>query len=125
MTVVTGGTGFIGTHLIEKLASAGEAVRALVRRKTVLPRGVEAVSCDLAGGMGLEDALRGADTVIHLAGVTKALRSEDYYTGNVRVTENLARALAGRGMRFVHVSSLAAIGPSQEGNAAHEDAEPH
>src|SRR5438045_2112376 len=114
MTVITGGTGFIGAHLMEKLAATGEAVRALVRRKTTLPRGIEPVYCDLAIGDGLDDALRGADTVIHLAGVTKALRSADYYTGNVRLTENLARALAGRDVRFVHVSSLAAIGPSPD-----------
>jgi nucleoside-diphosphate-sugar epimerase len=124
MTVITGGTGFIGAHLMEKLAASGEAVRALVRRKTTLPHGVEAVSCDLAIGAGLDDALRGADTVIHLAGVTKALRAADYYTGNVRVTENLARALAGREVRFVHVSSLAAMGPSPDGNPIGEDAEP-
>jgi nucleoside-diphosphate-sugar epimerase len=124
MTVVTGGTGFIGAHLLERFASAGESVRALVRRKTTLPPGVESFSCDLAGGSGLEDALRGAVTVIHLAGVTKALRPADYYDGNVRVTENLARALSGRPVRFVHVSSLAAIGPSPDGNPVGEDAEP-
>ena len=54
----------------------------------------------------------GVDTVIHLAGVTKALHAADYYAGNVRATEKLARALAGRGLRLVHVSSLAAIGPA-------------
>jgi nucleoside-diphosphate-sugar epimerase len=125
MTVVTGGTGFIGAHLIEKLAASGVTVRALVRRKTALPAGVEPFPCDLADGAGIGEALRGAATVIHLAGVTKALRTQDYYTGNVRATENLARALAGRGVRFVHVSSLAAMGPSQDGAPVREDAEPH
>jgi nucleoside-diphosphate-sugar epimerase len=123
MTVVTGGAGFIGSHLIEKLAAAGEAVRALVRRNIDLPRGVEAVSCDLSTG-DLTAVLRGADTVIHLAGVTKAIHSADYYTGNVRLTENLVRALAGRDVRFIHVSSLAAIGPSPDGKPVTEDAEP-
>jgi nucleoside-diphosphate-sugar epimerase len=125
MTVVTGGTGFIGAHLIEKLVRSGIAVRALVRRKIPLPDGVELFSCDLAAGAGIDEALRGADTVIHLAGVTKAVRTEDYYIGNLRATENLARALAGRSVRFVHVSSLAAIGPSQDGKPVPEDAEPH
>lgn len=124
MTVVTGGTGFIGAHLLERLAASGVAVRALVRRKTVLPAGVEPFSCDLADGAGIAAALRGADTVIHLAGITKALRAEDYYTGNVRATENLARALAGSNVRLVHVSSLAAIGPSDNGEPVREDAEP-
>ena len=58
--------------------------------------GVETVYGDLASGAGLAEALRGADAVIHLAGVTKALRTEDYYTGNVRATEQLAHAMAGQ-----------------------------
>ena len=128
MILVTGGTGFIGTHLLERLAAKGESVRALVRRTGVprsLPAGVETVYGDLASGAGLAGALDGADVVIHLAGVTKALWPEDYYRGNVRATDQLARAMAGRGMRLVHVSSLAAIGPARPGAPVAEDAEPH
>jgi nucleoside-diphosphate-sugar epimerase len=132
MILVTGGTGFIGRHLLEKLIAKGETVRALVRRTGVthrfprsLPAGVETVYGDLASGAGLADALRGAHAVIHLAGVTKALRPRDYYTGNVRATEQLAHAMAGRGMRLVHVSSLAAMGPATPGAPLAEDAEPH
>jgi nucleoside-diphosphate-sugar epimerase len=64
---------------------------------------------------------------LHLAGVTKALSIADYYTGNVRATENLARAIAAsmRPIRFVHVSSLAAMGPGADGTPTSEDAEPH
>jgi nucleoside-diphosphate-sugar epimerase len=124
MLLVTGGTGFVGGHLLEKLAGSGEAVRCLVRRKRLarpLPPHVEPVWGDLAGGQGLDEALRGVDTVIHLAGVTKALRTDDYYAGNVRAAGTLARAVAGRPIRFVHVSSLAAAGP---GEFLSEDAEP-
>ena len=127
MILVTGGTGFIGTHLLEKLVANGEAVRALVRRTRVprvLPAGVETVYGDLESGAGIPDALRGADAVIHLAGVTKALRTQDFYSGNVRATEQLARAMGGRGIRLVHVSSLAAIGPSTAGALLAEDAAP-
>jgi nucleoside-diphosphate-sugar epimerase len=99
-------------------------VRALVRRKTDLPAGVEPVSCDLARPGDLAQALRGADTVIHLAGVTKALRPADYYAGNLTATENLARAAAGQGLRFVHVSSLAVVGPNPDGKPVTEDNEP-
>jgi dihydroflavonol-4-reductase len=122
--LVTGGTGFIGSHLLDRLADAGEPVRALVRRKTTLPRGVEAVSGDLAGGVGLAEAIRGADTIIHIAGVIKALTPDDYYRGNARVTENLARAAVGRGIRFVHVSSLAVCGPNPGEAPLSEDSEP-
>jgi dihydroflavonol-4-reductase len=128
MILVTGGTGFIGTHLLETLVAKGESVRALVRRSRlprVLPAGVETVYGDLASGAGIAEALHGADAVIHLAGVTKALRTLDYYTGNVRATEQLAQAMAGRGIRLVHVSSLAAIGPATAGVPLAEDAEPH
>lgn len=128
MTLVTGGTGFIGSHLLEKLLALGQPVRCLVRPKSVarrIPSGVETAPGDLADGSGLDDALRGADTVIHLAGVTKALRPADYAAGNVRATENLARALSKRDVRLVLVSSLAAIGPSRDGAPISEDAEPH
>jgi nucleoside-diphosphate-sugar epimerase len=124
MTVVTGGTGFVGAHLIEMMAAAGETVRALVRRKTALPAGTEPILCDLTQARDLDEALRGADTVIHLAGVTKALRTADYYTGNLTATENLARAAVGRGLRFVHVSSLAAVGPNPGNRPVTEDVEP-
>jgi nucleoside-diphosphate-sugar epimerase len=73
---------------------------------------------------GLEEALQGVDTVIHVAGVTKALTTDDYYAGNARATENLARAVKGRPIRLVHVSSLAAVGPSPDGTPLGEDAEP-
>jgi len=125
MTLVTGGTGFIGTHLLERLGTMGEPVRALVRRRVDLPAGVEPVRGDLVTGEGLAEALHGVDTVIHLAGVTKALRTADYYAGNGGATRNLAGALAGRPVRFVHVSSLAAIGPSPDGTPVTEDAVPH
>ena len=125
MTLVTGGTGFVGRHLLERLAAEGVPTRALVRRETALPRGVEAVRGDLLAGQGLGEALRGVDSVIHLAGVTKALRREDYWAGNAAATRNLAAAVAGRGARLVHVSSLAAIGPSLDGKPLGEDAPPH
>jgi nucleoside-diphosphate-sugar epimerase len=127
MILVTGGTGFIGTRLLEKLVANRETVRALVRRTRVprvLPAGVETVYGDLESGTGIVEALRGADAVIHLAGVTKALRTEDFYSGNVRATEQLVRAMAGQGIRLVHVSSLAAIGPSTAGALLAEDASP-
>src|SRR5262245_11734511 len=124
MILVTGGTGFIGSHLLEKLAAKARPVRALVRRRSALPAGVEVADGDLAAGTGIEPALRCVTAIIHLAGVTKALRPDDYYAGNTRATENLAAAAAGRGIRFVHVSSLAAAGPSADGKPVLEEAEP-
>jgi nucleoside-diphosphate-sugar epimerase len=127
MILVTGGSGFIGSHLVERLCSCGERVRCLLRRKNYqgLPPQAEAVFGELISGAGLEEALQGVDTVIHVAGVTKALTADDYYAGNVRATENLARAMKGRSIRLLHVSSLAAAGPSLDGRPIGEDAAPH
>ncbi len=128
MILVTGGTGFIGGHLLERLSALELPVKCLVRKRAVarrLPAGVRAEYGDLTTGQGLAEAVEGVDTVIHLAGVTKALKPEDYYLGNVRATERLTAALASRPVRMVHVSSLAAVGPSSNGEPVDEDTTPH
>ena len=128
MILITGGTGFVGSHLVEKLLAEGLAVRCLVRSTSntrKLPAGVETVLADLASGKGVDAALQGVSAVLHLAGVTKALTPSDYYVGNASATETLAKAVHGRAIRFVHVSSLAAAGPSLDGRPLTEDVEPH
>src|SRR4051812_31259678 len=114
MILVTGGTGFVGSHLLARLLLDGTPFRCLVRpnggRRT-LPAGIETVAGDFVSGSGFDRALDGVDAVVHLAGVTKALQARDYYAGNAHATETLSKAARGRGIRFVHVSSLAAIGP--------------
>jgi nucleoside-diphosphate-sugar epimerase len=128
MVLVTGATGFIGSHFVERLCALGEEVRCLLRPRRSpprLPAGVQIAHADLAGGDGIAEALDGVATVVHLAGVTKALKPADYYDGNARATETLARAMAGRGIHMVHVSSLAAIGPGLGSEPVEEDAEPH
>src|SRR5579862_4423512 len=104
--LVTGASGFIGSHLVKRLTEGGARVRCLTRGAGALP-GVETVRGDYASGAGLQEAVAGVEVVYHLAGVTKAPRRADYFTGNAEATENLARRCAGV-PRFVHVSSLAA-----------------
>jgi nucleoside-diphosphate-sugar epimerase len=126
--LVTGGTGFIGSHLLDRLSKTNQPFRCLVRRNSrgrALPAGVETVEASLETGEGLDRALDGIASVIHLAGVTKALRLEDYYSGNVRAATVLAKAIAGKGIRLVHVSSLAAAGPNPDGTPLDEDSPPH
>jgi nucleoside-diphosphate-sugar epimerase len=130
MILVTGGTGFIGSHLVDRLvAKQGCPVRCLVRRSSTagsLPRAVELAYGDLESGAGLTEAMRGVDTVFHLAGVTKARTAADYHRGNAVATANLLRAAghAGNVGRLVHVSSLAAAGPSTADRPLTEADEP-
>jgi len=122
IALVTGSSGFIGRHLVAQLIDCGMEVRRLVRGCTgSLPQGC--ICGDYATGAGLAEAVAGADIVFHLAGVTKALRGADYYSGNVSAAGNLAR-VAARVPRFVHVSSLAAVGPANSAEIT-EQSEPH
>ncbi len=125
--LVTGATGFIGWHLVKRLLEHGAGVRCLTRGAALLPAPAETVRGDYVTGAGLREALAGVHTVFHLAGVTKALRTKDYFTGNVEVTEHLAQAAAeyGDSVRFVHVSSLAAAGPSTGDADVSEQTDPH
>jgi nucleoside-diphosphate-sugar epimerase len=113
MTLVTGGSGFIGGHLVDRMLSRGLAVRCLARDPAKLHPGPEVVRGDLSAGGHLRRALDGVSTVIHLAGVTKALHAAAYDAGNRRATECLVEACLASGVsRLVHVSSLAAAGPA-------------
>ncbi len=130
--LVTGATGFVGSHLAERLIQSGAEVRCIVRRSSSLRylpgSGVDLYYGDLSTGAGLEETVEGVRTVFHVAGVTKAILPDEYYRGNLAATENLLRACEERGaadLRFVHVSSLAAVGPSPEGDPLDEDADPH
>ena len=133
MILVTGGTGFIGSHLVDRLVSEGRPVRCLVRRSSAagsLPPAIELAHGDLESGAGLVEALRGVDTVIHLAGVTKARTAAEYYRGNAVATVNLLGAASLLGApdsigKFVHVSSLAAAGPSAADRPLTEADEPN
>ena len=116
--LVTGATGFIGSHLVDRLLADGLHVRCLVRRTSslqFLPRsGFESVHGDLLTGEGLHESLTGAHTVFHLAGAVKAVSPKDFLESNVRATANLLEEAANAKVRrVVHVSSVSAAGPSR------------
>ncbi|MEX0892452.1 MAG: NAD-dependent epimerase/dehydratase family protein [Gemmatimonadota bacterium] len=118
--LLTGGTGFVGSHLAEALVVRGVAVRALVRASShtaILERlGVATVAGSLEDGASLERAVRGVDAVIHLAALTHAPRESAYLGVNAEGTRTLVEAARSAGVpRFVYLSSLAAVGPSLHG----------
>ena len=111
--VVTGATGFIGWHLAERLRNSGWDVRGTVRpeRPRPLPDGVEPIAVSLYS-RSLAEAFRGAEVVVHLAGLTRATTVRRYRQVNVVVTDAVARAACEIGARLIHVSSQAAAGPA-------------
>lgn len=113
---VTGGTGFIGSHLVEALLARGYGeVRCLIRTspKWLKGLGVVPVPGSLENRKVLEAALRDVDHVYHVGGVTRAVTWKAMRQGNVDATLALMRAIryAGRSVQKVVVtSSLAAVG---------------
>lgn len=129
--VVTGGTGFVGRHLLPQLLAAGARVTCITRatsRRDHLPAGVDVVRADLGSGAGLQEALRGQDICIHMAALLFGLGWQDYLRANSRAARVLVtawQALEARGeapQRLVLVSSLAASGPSDSPTGMTDDA---
>ncbi len=126
--LVTGGTGFVGSHLVEALLARGRAVRCLVRDprqpKWLDGMKVEAVTGTLEDADALRKAVAGVEVVYHVAGLTKAPDRDGYMRGNadgaVRLAEAALEAAPGL-KKFLLVSSLAASGPAPEGRAVRED----
>lgn len=124
--LVTGGTGFVGSHLVDRLLEdPGHEIIALVRDRTRIRwleghDRVQLVEGDLLKPPALP---AGLDAVFHLAGLTKTLRTKDYYTVNRDGTANLLKALEGQSsrLRFIHMSSIAACGPSDPERPTRED----
>jgi NADH dehydrogenase len=76
MILITGGTGFIGRHLVPALVESGQRVRILLRPSAVSPRIPHGVSVEVAvssfnDARGLRAAMKDVDTVIHLAGAER------------------------------------------------------
>lgn len=125
--LVTGATGFIGSHLTEALIRKGVQVRCLVRTTSDLRwlQGlpVEFVHGDCTDKSSLKEAVRDVDWVFHVAGTIKALKEETYFEVNGVGTENLIRACLDTNpglQKFMYISSQAAAGPSRNGRAAQE-----
>ena len=129
--LVTGASGFVGSHLVDRLLREGIEpvclVRATSRLRWLEPLGVERRVADLESPDGLVRAMDGVDYVFHAAGLLRARTAEAYDAVNVEGTRRLLDAVerADVGLRrFVYVSSLAAVGPCPSAEPLDESAEP-
>ena len=115
-TLVTGATGFVGSHVTRQLVAAGESVRALVRsssrRQALDGVTVEWAAGDLRDEASLDRALAGVKRVYHVAADYRlwAKRPQEIYENNVTGTKNmLAAALRARVEKFIYTSTVATI----------------
>jgi nucleoside-diphosphate-sugar epimerase len=123
--LVTGASGFLGSHVAERLSERGDQVRALVR-KTSNRRHLERLpNVELFEGSveqvdRVREAVEDVDAIVHVAGIIKARTTDEFFAVNVGGTSNLVQAARGTRYgrplkRFVLVSSLEACGPSVDG----------
>ena len=131
LALVTGGHGFIGSHLCQWLVAEGHQVRVLARAgsdlSTLSGLKVDVFHGDLLGPLDLSEALRGVHWVFHLAGKVKGFCEADLMGVNRDGTRRLTEACATHApelRRFLLVSSLAAAGPSTGGAKPLTEADP-
>jgi dihydroflavonol-4-reductase len=131
-TLLTGATGFIGSHVARLLADRGEELRVAVRgeltdadprRQALEGLDAERVRCDVLDRRAVRRALRGVDRVFHVAGMTsiRPRDAERVFEVNVRGTKTLLEeCLRAEVKRVLYTSSAAALGPAPDGGTADE-----
>lgn len=136
MVLITGGTGFLGSYIIKELVKKDYFVRAIRRSTSQLPfyihpqifEKVEWVEGDVLDTVSLEDAMEGAETVIHSAALVSFHKSDkdQMYQVNTMGTANVVNAALEKNIsRFVHVSSVAALGRSKMNSHVNEEKKWH
>lgn len=109
---LTGATGFLGGHVLKELQTAGFKIKALTRKPQAEHDEVDWITGALDDAESLATLVQGADILIHLAGLTKALSRDAFFDVNVKGSLALFNAAAAAGVKhIVHISSLAAREP--------------
>jgi dihydroflavonol-4-reductase len=115
-TLVTGASGFLGSHIARQLVARGDNVRVLLRpsshNRAISDLSLEYVTGDLRDPVSLERALKGVKRVFHVAADYRlwARRSKDIYESNVGGTKNLLMAAENAGVeQFIYTSTVATI----------------
>ncbi|MDP3276278.1 MAG: NAD(P)-dependent oxidoreductase [Deltaproteobacteria bacterium] len=129
--LVTGASGFLGSHVAEKLVARGDSVRCLVRRSSKIEL-LEKLGVELAYGAidqadSLPNAVRDVDAIVHCAGLVKARNAEEFDAVNHEGSRALAQAAIEHNpgiKRFVLVSSAAVMGPCDPGQPHTQDTPP-
>ena len=114
LIAVTGATGFVGQALLDQagLGRADGEIRALTRRAQPARPGIEWIAGDLASKAALKRLVKGAEAVIHVAGVVNAPDAAGFEAANVFGTLGVIEAAVAAGVpRIIHVSSLSAREP--------------
>ncbi|HMS33499.1 MAG TPA: NAD-dependent epimerase/dehydratase family protein [Ignavibacteria bacterium] len=129
--LVTGATGFVGSHLVDKLIEKNYEVYCLKRKtsstKWLDGKNIKYVEGDLFSNEELEKCIKDMDYVFHVAGVVKAKTKEGFYHGNSDSTKNLLEITykVNPGLKkFIYVSSLAACGPAKTDKPVDESTVP-
>ncbi len=118
---VTGGAGFIGSHLIERLIRSGHEIRCLILPRQRCPwlkdYALEFVEGNILDEKSLAGFVTGLDVIVHLAGLTRARFDHEYFTVNAQGTLNLLHSIRAHNpvlSQFIAMSSQAAVGPSPD-----------
>ncbi len=130
IAVVTGGNGFVGSHLVDLLLEKGFVVKCITRKSSDLKwlqgKDVKIWDCGLNNKDALKEVIKDSDYIFHVAGVVKSKTKEGYFKGNVETTRTLIEAAIeskANIKRFLVVSSQTVTGPSVDGIPVNEDTE--
>ncbi|MDP4198442.1 MAG: NAD-dependent epimerase/dehydratase family protein [Bacteroidota bacterium] len=130
--LVTGASGFVGSHIADRLIETGHDVRALVRgsssRRWLEGKPIEILEGRLLDAESLKPAVENVDAIIHVAGVTAAKNKQGFFEGNQLATRAILEAVRRYNPeihRFVQCSSQTATGPSLDGQPVNELTPPH
>jgi uncharacterized protein YbjT (DUF2867 family) len=113
MILVTGGTGFVGSHIVRRLGLEKITIRCLVRNGSNVKRlkelGIELAYGDLTDTQSLKKALEGVETVIHLIGIIVERKGATFEIIHTQGTRALVEACKDAGVkRFIYISALGA-----------------
>lgn len=122
-TLVTGGTGLVGSRLLRHFVNAGLECRAIVRSGKQIPAGVERAEGDLFDAAALQNAAEGVSAVVHLAAVFRTPDEKEIWRANLEGTRALIRAVKQHapGARFIMASTCLVYNEDASRPALEED----